>query len=313
MSQGKWTAADIPDLAGKTIIVTGANSGIGYEAALQFARKRAGVVLACRSVDKGRAAADRIGAVAPGNPVEVAELDLASLKSVRAFAERFRAAHRELHVLVTNAGVMALPYRRTADGFEMQFGTNHLGHFALTGLLLDALLAAGDARVVTVSSNAHRFGSIRFDDLHWERGYGKWRAYGQSKLANLLFAFELQRRADAAAAKLVSVGCHPGYAATELQAAGPRMRGSSVLESLFDFGNRLFAQSAAMGALPTLYAAAAPDVNAADYIGPDGLAENWGYPKKAKASARSRNPELAKRLWEISERLTGVRYDTLAR
>ncbi len=313
MRHSQWTADDLPDLSGRTIVITGANSGIGYEAAVQFARKRAAVVIACRNLDKGRAAADRIEALARGAAVEVAELDLANLKSVRAFAERFRAAHRELHVLVNNAGVMALPYRPTADGFEMQFGTNHLGHFALTGWLLDPLLASGGARVVTVSSTAHRFGSIRFDDLQWERGYGKWRAYGQSKLANLLFAFELQRRADAAGAKLASVGCHPGYAATELQAAGPRMEGSSMLESLFAFSNRLFAQSAAMGALPTLYAAAAPDVRGGDYIGPDGLAENWGYPRKVKPSARSRDPELAKRLWEVSERLTGVRYDALAR
>jgi NAD(P)-dependent dehydrogenase (short-subunit alcohol dehydrogenase family) len=311
MPQGKWTADDLPDLAGKTIVITGANSGIGYEAAVQFARKRAAVVLACRSVDKGRAAADQIEARTPGAAVEVLELDLASLASVRAFAERFRGAHRELHVLVNNAGVMALPYRRTADGFEMQFGTNHLGHFALTGLLLDSLLATG-GRVVTVSSGAHRIGDIRFDDLQWEHGYGKWRAYGQSKLANLLFAFELQRRADEAGKKLVSVACHPGYAATELQAAGPRMLKSSWRESLFALGNSLFAQSAAMGALPTLYAAAAPDVNGGDYIGPDGLAENWGYPKKVSSTARARNPELAKRLWEVSEKLTGVHYDALA-
>src|SRR5512137_1031773 len=179
-----WKAEDLPDLSGRKIIVTGANSGIGFEAALQFARKGAHVVLACRGIEKAHAAAAQISSVCAEAAVDAMELDLASLESVRAFADKFRRQHRELHVLCNNAGVMALPYRRTADGFEMQFGTNHLGHFALTGLLLDNLLAAGDARVVTVSSGAHRMGSMRFDDLQWEHGYAKWRAYGQSKLAN---------------------------------------------------------------------------------------------------------------------------------
>jgi NAD(P)-dependent dehydrogenase (short-subunit alcohol dehydrogenase family) len=313
MSDGKtWTADDLPDLSGRTILITGANSGIGYEAAMQFARKRAQVVLACRSMEKARVAADQIAAAAPAAAVKVMELDLSSLASVRAFADAFHRQHRFLHVLCNNAGVMALPYRRTADGFEMQFGTNHLGHFALTGMLLDLLLATEDARVVTVASGMHRIGRIRFDDLQWQHGYRKWLAYGQSKLANLLFAFELQRRAAAAGAKLVSVACHPGYAATNLQAAGPRMQGSSLLESLMGTANRFFAQSAAMGALPTLYAAAAVDVGGGDYIGPNGLGEMWGHPTKVECSASARDTSTAARLWQISEQLTGVRYDAMA-
>jgi hypothetical protein len=220
-----------------------------------------------------------------------------------------RGTYPSLHVLCNNAGVMAIPHRKTADGFEMQLGTNHLGHFALTGLLLDRLLATPGARVVSVSSNAHKFGAMRWDDLQWERRYRKWFAYSQSKLANLLFAFELQRRLAAQGAGLISVGCHPGYAATNLQAAGPRMQGSSLGEGIMELANRLFAQSAAMGALPTLYAATAPDVKGGDYIGPDGLGEQWGYPKKVPSNARSRDADAQRRLWEISEQLTGVRYE----
>jgi len=303
-----WTADDMPDLSGQTIIVTGANSGIGYEAALQFARHKADTILACRGLDKANAAAKQIVASNPGAKVEVMELDLSSLASIRRFADAFHQSHRTLRALVNNAGVMALPYRKTEDGFEMQFGTNHLGHFALTGLLLDALRANNDARVVNVSSGGHRIGRIRFDDLDWKNGYYKWFAYGQSKLANLLFTFELQRRADAAGMKLVAAGCHPGYAATNLQGAGPRMQGSSGMESFWTTMNRTFAQSAAMGALPTLYAATAPDVRGGDYIGPDGLAELWGNPTKVKSSSAAKDPIVAARLWDISEQLTKVHY-----
>jgi len=303
-----WTADDMPDLSGQTIIVTGGNSGIGYEAALQFARRNAHTILACRSVEKAGAAAKQIVASHPGAKVEVMELDLSRLASIHSFAEAFHKSHRTLNALVNNAGVMALPYRKTDDGFEMQFGTNHLGHFALTGLLLDALMASAGARVVNVSSGAHRMGRIRFDDLQWRNGYSKWRAYGQSKLANLLFTFELQRRADAAGAKLLAVGCHPGYAATNLQGAGPRMQGSSGMESFWRKMNSTFAQSSAMGALPTLYAATAPEVAGGDYIGPDGLAEMWGNPTKVKCSSAAKDGAVAARLWEVSEQLTNVHY-----
>src|SRR5208282_4044606 len=294
MSDGKnWTADDLPDLSGKTIVVTGGNSGISYEAAIQFARKRGRVVLACRNMEKAHTAAAAIAALAPGAPVEAMALDLSSLASVRGFADAFKGRNRMLHVLCNNAGVMALPYCRTADGFEMQFGTNHLGHFALTGLLLDRLLAADGARVVTVSSSAHRMGQIRFDDLQWEHGYRKWRAYGQSKLANLLFAFELQRRIEAAGAKLISVACHPGYAATNLQAMGPRMSGSAMMETIWGLLNRLFAQSAAMGALPTLHAATAPGLRGGEYIGPDGFGGLWGHPAKVESNAASHDTAAA--------------------
>ncbi len=307
----QWTAESMPDLTGKIIVVTGGNSGIGFEASRELARRGAQVVLACRDAKKAESAAAAIRTEAPGASVTVMALDLASLESVRAFAAAFEKAHDRLDVLCNNAGVMALPYRKTADGFEMQFGTNHLGHFALTGLLSERLNATPGARVVTVSSGAHRIGRIRFDDLQWERGYRKWLAYGQSKLANLLFAYELQRRIEAAGASFISTACHPGYAATNLQAAGPRMEGSSFMESMTALGNRLFAQSAAMGALPTLYAATAPDVRGGDYIGPDGLGETWGYPKKVSSNARSQDREVAARLWTRSEELTGVRFAAL--
>ena len=302
-----WTADDIPDLSGKTIVVTGGNSGIGYEAALALARKRAEVILACRDLGKARTAAAQIAASA-GAKVDVMELDLSNLASVRGFSDAFHLKHQALDVLCNNAGVMAIPYRQTADGFEMQFGTNHLGHFALTGLLLDRLLATDGARVVNVSSGAHRMGKIRFDDLQWKNGYRKWSAYGQSKLANLLFTLELQRKVNAAGRKLLAVACHPGYAATNLQAAGPRMQGSSMLESLFSVGNSLLAQSAAMGALPTEYAAVAPDVHGNDYIGPDGIGELWGTPEHVGRSAAAQDGAVASRLWEVSEQLTNVHY-----
>lgn len=303
-----WSADDVPDLTGKTVVVTGGNSGIGYEAAMVFARRRANVVIACRSLDKARPAASAITAAHPGAAIEVMELDLANLASVRAFADAFHRQHRRLDVLCNNAGVMAIPYSRTADGFEMQFGTNHLGHFALTGLLIDRLLATAGARVVTVSSGMHHAGSVSFDNLQWEHGYRKWLAYGRSKLANLLFAFELQRRADRAGAALISTGCNPGYAATNLQAAGPRMQGSALMESLWGWSNRLFAEDAATGALPTLYAATAPEVRGADYIAPIYYGRGRGSPHRARCSARARDPQTAARLWEVSEQLTGVRY-----
>ena len=303
-----WTSDDLPDLSGKTIIVTGANSGIGYEAALVFARKGADLILACRDAGKAETAAAQISSSVSGAKVEVMELDLANLACVRRFSDAFHEQHHALHVLCNNAGVMAIPYRQTADGFEMQFGTNHLGHFALTGLLLDRLLATEGARVVTVASGMHRLGAIRFDDLQWRNGYRKWMAYGQSKLANLLFTFELQRRAAAAGAKLLSVACHPGYSATNLQAVGPKMTGSRMMEYFHHINNRLFAQNATMGALPTEYAAAALDVHGGDYFGPNGIGELWGYPVAVGCSAAARDAAAASRLWDLSEQLTNVHY-----
>ena len=308
----RWAIADIPVQSGRVAIVTGANSGLGSESALALAAKGAHVVLACRDAAKAQSALQAIRAASPAVSVEAMALDLASLASVRAFAEAFVAQHERLDLLCNNAGVMAIPHRRTTDGFEMQFGTNHLGHFALTGLLLPHLLDTPGARVVSVSSSAHRPGKIHWDDLQLERSYRNWRAYAQSKLANLLFAFELDRRLRKAGTSVISVAAHPGYAATNLQSVGARMAGSRVLERLFEVANRLIAQSAAMGALPTLYAATAPEVQGGDYFGPASLGEMWGHPRKVRSSARSKDLADAARLWKLSEALTDVRFAALA-
>jgi NAD(P)-dependent dehydrogenase (short-subunit alcohol dehydrogenase family) len=312
-NNARWTAADVPDLSGKTVVVTGGNSGIGFEAGLILASKGAHVVLACRDLDKASAAVAAIRSRHPRASLAAMPLDLASLASIRRFAGDFTATHPVLDVLCNNAGVMAIPYRATADGFEMQIGTNHLGHFALTGLLLTPLLAAAQGRIVNVSSTAHKVGRMRFDDLQGQRSYSKWSAYAQSKLANLLFTYELQRKLDSKGKRAISVACHPGYAATNLQAAGPRMEGSALMESVMSFGNRLLSQSAAMGALPTLFAATDPSVRGGDYIGPDGLFENAGHPRKTTSSARSQDRDAAAKLWEVSAELTGVPYDALQR
>jgi NAD(P)-dependent dehydrogenase (short-subunit alcohol dehydrogenase family) len=296
-----WAADDIPDQRGRRAIVTGANSGLGLVIARELARHGAAVVLACRSPQKGEAALAHVRAAAPGADIEPAALDLASLDSVRAFAA---AQDGPLDLLVNNAGVMAPPHRATADGFELQLGTNHLGHFALTGLLLDRLLAAPAPRVVTMSSIMHRYGRIRFDDLQGQRRYGRWRAYCQSKLANLLFALELDRRARAAGARLVSAAAHPGWAATHLQTASPPLVDRAVLRVM----NRVVAQSADDGALPALYAATTPELPGASYAGPDGRSELRGSPRVVSMSRSAQDPATARRLWEVSEELTGVRY-----
>jgi len=307
----RWTAADLPNLSGKVFVVTGGNSGLGLETAREPARKGGRVVIACRDAARAERALMQLRADVAEASVEAMDLDLASLASVRAFADAFRARHHRLDALCNNAGVMTLPYRKTLDGFEMQLGTNHLGHFALTGRLLDVLCATRGARVVNVSSAMHRFGRIHFDDLQSERSYAKWRAYGQSKLANLLFTYELARRAEKAGFELASVAARPGYAATNLQFAGPRMEGAVWMERLSLLGNRLFAQTAAMGALPILYAAAAPGVRGGDYFGPSGPGEMWGSPKKVRSSARSYDLETAARLWQVSRGLTGVGFPGL--
>ena len=304
----RWIEENVPDLNGRVAIVTGANSGLGLETTRVLARKGAQVVLAVRNAAKGDAAAAEIRADTPEANLRVMPLDLASLESIHRFAQAFLAAYDRLDMLVNNAGVMAIPRRKTADGFEMQFGTNHLGHFALTGLLMPRVLATHDARVVTVSSGAHQFGRIRFDDLNGERSYGKWSSYGQSKLANLLFAYELQRKLAAAGSGAISVAAHPGFANTNLQLVGPQMEGSRFGVRLMAIANRLMAQSAAMGALPEIYAATSPQVRGGDFIGPDGLLEQRGFPVKVKSNARSRDEAAATRLWAVSEQLTGVTY-----
>jgi NAD(P)-dependent dehydrogenase (short-subunit alcohol dehydrogenase family) len=299
------------DVRGARVVITGGNSGIGLEAARVLARMGANVVLAVRDTAKGERAVREIRHEQPHAEVDVLALDLADLASVRSFASTFQERYAELRLLINNAGVMALPYRRTVDGFEMQFGTNHLGHFALTGLLLPSILAAQGARVVTVSSGAHIGGTIDFSNLDGARRYQRWGVYAQSKLANLLFAYELQRRFEAAGVEAISVACHPGYAATNLQLAGPIMAGSRLWERVSQFMNWFLAQSAAMGALPTIQAAVAPEINGCDYIGPIGLLGMRGYPGKVRSSPRSYDPELARRLWDVSETLTGVRYEAL--
>lgn len=300
---GGWTAADIPDLTGRRAIVTGANSGLGYHTALELARHGAAVVLACRSAERGRAALDRIKAAVPEGDVTLGSLDLADLASVRDFADQHGGA--ALDILVNNAGVMAIPRRATADGFEMQFGTNHLGHFALTGLLLPVLLTRPGARVVTVTSMAAWGGRLNFNDLQSVRSYHRWPAYCQAKLANLVFAKELDRRVEA----LTSTAAHPGYAATNLQQVGPRMSGSRLREGLYGVLNKTVAQSDAMGALPSLYAATASDVQGGACYGPRGPFQQRGKPTKVRTSPHAAKPGPARRLWEVSEELTGVSYD----
>jgi NAD(P)-dependent dehydrogenase (short-subunit alcohol dehydrogenase family) len=307
-----WGIEDIPDQYGKLALLTGANSGIGYEAALALAGKGAQVILAVRNLEKGQSAATSIKQVYPRATVEVMALDLADLGSVRRFAETFLGRFSHLPMLINNAGVMALPFRKTADGFEMQFGTNHLGHFALTGLLLPAIINTPAARVVSVSSGAHVVANINFANLNGEQGYNRWAAYAQSKLANLLFAYELQRRFASAGIHAISLACHPGYAATNLQAVGPTMDGSAFGLQVAAFMNRTFSQSAAMGALATLYAATEPAANGCDYIGPEIFFGCWGAPEKSRSSPRSYDPALAARLWQISEEWTGVHYEQLA-
>jgi NAD(P)-dependent dehydrogenase (short-subunit alcohol dehydrogenase family) len=306
-----WSVRDMPDLTGRTIVVTGANSGLGLEAARAFAGRGAHVVLACRSPERAEGARASIAQSHPTASIEVMALDLANLSSVRVFGAAFAAKHDRLDVLCNNAGVMALPRRETVDGFEMQIGTNHLGHFALTGLLLPVLLRTPGSRVVTQSSNMHRIGRIALDDLHGSTRYGRWSAYGQSKLANLLFAYELQRRLARAGTTTTSVACHPGYSATELQFAGARMENSTFMERFFELGNRLLAQPAASGALPMLYAATSPDVRGGEYFGPEGFQEMWGAPKRVVSNGRSQDAAVAARLWALSEELTRVRYEAL--
>jgi NAD(P)-dependent dehydrogenase (short-subunit alcohol dehydrogenase family) len=302
----RWTAADIPDQGGRTALVTGANSGLGLATARELARAGAAVVLACRAEEKGQGAMRSIRSAVPNADLSVAVLDLADLRSVHAFAEGFVSSGRSLEILVNNAGIMAAPRRLTKDGFESQFGTNHLGHFALTGLLLPALLKAPAPRVVTVSSTLHRGGKMNFDDLNGERKYRRWGAYSQSKLANLMFCFELQRRATQAGSALRSLAAHPGYANTNLQFAAP----DRFYERAYMWiGNRLFAQSADMGALPTLYAATVPDLPGGTYVGPGGPGEQRGYPKVVTAAGKAYDEQAWRRLWEISEELTGVRYE----
>lgn len=266
------------------------------------------MVMACRSMQRGTEALEQIRALVPAGQLFMMELDLASLASIRSFALDFLHRFERLDVLVNNAGVMAIPYRKTSDGFEMQFGTNHLGHFALTGLLLERLISTPASRIVTVSSALHWPGEINFNDLMGLNSYQPWLAYSQSKLANLLFAYELERRLDASGVSAHSIAAHPGYAATNLQFVGAEMTGSSMGRFMNQVANRLFAQPAWKGALPQLFAAAAPGVQGGSYIGPGGLFGMHGYPRVVRSSPRSYDLQTAKQLWQVSQDLTGVRY-----
>ena len=299
MKQQKWDSNDIADQNGRVAIVTGSNSGIGFETARALAHKNATVIMAVRNLNKGREAAERIRAESKSAAIEVMELDLSNLASVQKFAADFKENDSRLDLLINNAGVMVPPYTKTRDGFELQLGTNHLGHFALTCLLIDLIRQTPNSRIVTVSSLAHAFGKIDFDDLNWEtRKYKKWQAYGDSKIANLYFTYALQKKLGNGASDVTVAAAHPGWTATELQRHSP----------LTSTMNLFFAQNTAMGALPTLYAATAPDVKGGDYYGPSGFKEMKGYPKKVASIPLSYDEVIAERLWDLSEKLTGIGF-----
>jgi NAD(P)-dependent dehydrogenase (short-subunit alcohol dehydrogenase family) len=310
MTTQKWTAQQMPSQAGKTALVTGANSGIGYQTAVELARHGAHVLLGCRNAEKGQAALLRLQGEAPGASVEVVALDMASLQSIRGFATEFAARGKALDMLINNAGVMGFPKRElTVDGFEGQFGTNHLGHFALTGLLIPQLLAAAAPRVVTVASIAHRRAKMDFDNLQGEKSYKPMGAYGQTKLANILFADELNRRAVAEGSRLVSMPVHPGVSVTNIFANGPGTGGLKAV--IFGLLSKVIMQSDAAGALPTLYAATAPEAKGGEYIGPDGFMEMKGSPVVVQPKPQGKDEAVAKRLWTVSEELTGVVFPPL--
>ena len=295
----KWTSEQIPDLTGKIAIVTGANSGLGYETAKALSAKNAEVIMACRNMEKGNKAAENIRNEKQNVKLNVMALDLSDLQSVKDFAAKFKKQYTKLDLLINNAGVMMPPYSKTKDGFELQIGTNHFGHFALTGLLLDLLLKTDGSRIVSVSSIAHKAGKIQFDDLNFENNYNKTRAYGQSKLANLLFTYELQRKLEKSGAATIAVASHPGWTQTNLQ------RHSALGRIL----NPIMGQLQEKGAWPTLMAATHPETNGSDYYGPEGFMEMKGHPKKLRSNAKSHDKDVAARLWKLAEVLTVVKFD----
>jgi len=293
-----WTYSDIPDQTGRIAIVTGANSGIGYETARALAKKGAIVIMACRNMEKANEAADRIRSEHPSGEIVVLRLDLGDLDSIHVFVDKFENQYDRLDLLINNAGIMHPPYGKTKQGFESQFGVNHLGHFALTGLLLDKMMCTPQSRVVTVSSVGHRIGRIDFENLNAEKGYSANKAYCQSKLANLQFTYELQRRLQAVGSKTIATAAHPGWTETNLQ------QNSGAIRAF----NRFLAQQPDMGALPTLRAATAPDVRGGDYYGPSKRMSMVGYPKKERSNGRSYDAAVASKLWTVSEELSGVHY-----
>lgn len=305
-----WTADEMPSQAGKRALVTGANSGIGYHTALELARKGATVILACRNPKKGEEALKRLKTAVPGAQAELVELDVSSLKSVRSFGAAFAARGAALDLLINNAGIMAPLSRKTSpDGFEIQMATNHFGHFLLTSLLLPSLKRAPAPRVITVASIAHRRGRIDFDDLQSERSYSPFASYARTKLANLLFAFELQRRADRAGSKILSVAAHPGVARTSIIENGLGGGRKTLLTRLIGLFSSLYTHSEEQGALPTLYAATMPDAAPGGYYGPDGFREMTGFPVRVDCMPQAKDPAAAARLWDISEKLTGAKFE----
>ena len=307
-----WTAEEIPDLNGRTAVVTGANSGLGLEVSAALARSGATVLMACRDLDRAGAGLDRVRSVAPRAEVDAVRLDLASLASIREFATAARSRFPEgIDLLINNAGVMMPPQRETEDGFELQFGTNHLGHFALTALLLPAIRPVEGSRVVTVSSAMARTGKLDFENLDGKRGYSRTGAYSLSKLANLSFAIELERRLAAADSPLASMAAHPGYSSTNLQKSGPRLGGgvrSTLAAPFMSLGTLLFAQGAEAGAAPILYAATVPGLPGGSYVGPDGPAEMRGSPTIVEPVETATDRAAAERLWTESERMTGIAF-----
>ena len=300
MSKEKWTSENIPDQSGRVTIVTGSSSGIGYEAAKVLAHKNATVIIAVRNHQKGDSAVQKIKAENKNADVSVLLLDLANLQSIKEFADQFKKKYDRLDLLINNAGVMMPPYGKTMDGFELQIGTNHLGHFALTGLLLDPLEKTAGSRIVNVSSMAHKYGNLDLKDLNWEkRSYNKMRSYGDSKIANLYFTYELARQLQTKGLKALVTAAHPGWTATDLQ----RHSG------LFSFLNPVFAMKGPQGALPTLRAAVDPDAKSGDYYGPDGWQEWRGWPIKVESNALSQDAGIAKKLWDMSKEKTGIKYD----
>ncbi len=306
-----WTVNDIPDLYGRVALVTGANSGLGLETTRALAAHGAHVIMAARNLDKGRRAEAEIKLTVPGASLELVSLDLASLASVRALAASVSQTHDRLDLLFNNAGIMAIPWQETQDGFEMQLGTNHLGHFALTGLLLPRLVATPGSRVVTTTSMARSAGRINFDDLQRQHSYGRWEAYGQSKRANILFAFELQTRLTAAGASTISVATHPGGSSTNLQGTSVTLSNTRIESFFYATLWPLMSQSALMGALPQLYAGTDSHIYGGELVGPGGFAMMRGYPKIDRNARKEYDRSTAARLWEVSEELTGVTYDAL--
>ena len=306
----KWNYEDIGDQSGKIFLITGANSGLGLSASRGLASHGATVIMTSRTLEKGNKAAEEIKKDYPEAKLDVMQLDLASFKSIREFASAFKSKYNQLNGLLNNAGVMQPPFRKTEDGLELQMGTNHFGHYLLTGLLLDEIKATPGARVILQSSIAHETTKgINFDDINNEKKYSRTSVYSQSKLANLLFAFELNRKFQEHNIDAIALGVHPGYSATNLQSAGPALGGASFLSRFYKVSNFLFAQSVEKGALPLVYAAVAPDVHGGDYIGPKGMRRMRGYPRRIKARKTAYDEEAAKKLWTISEEKTGLQYN----